>query len=153
MKKTSIGISIIAALLFGASAQADMITVGGDQTAGTGTLTINQDINFTVTADLDGQILFIFDEIVTSDGGQNFTDMLGLEFSVNLGARTALTLWRDNAEFSMGEMTPNDGFIQGASATVAIGDIITLHAGTGTMSTSQAKPTSTRGPVATTTSL
>jgi len=68
MKKTSIAISIIVALLLSSSAQAEMITVGGDQTA----LTINQDITFTITTDYSGHTYFMFDEIVTSDGSRAF---------------------------------------------------------------------------------
>jgi len=136
MKKTSIAISIIAALLLGATAQAEMITMGGDQTAGTGTLTINQDITFEVTAAGNAR-LFLFDEIVTNDGSLDSVTFSGLEWSVNGGPRIDLTDWYDNRTSTFGDVTENDGFIFGDSIAVSIGSTITLHAGTGTMSSTK----------------
>ncbi len=137
MKKTSIAISIIAALLLGATAQADMITVGGDQAPESqptepGTLTINQDITFEVTVAGDA-IVFVFDEIVTDDGIPVTVSFSGLEWSVDGGQRMALTVWRDNYSPTIGDITENDGLISGGTIAVSIGSTITLHAGTGTM--------------------
>ena len=136
MKKTSIAISIIAALLLGATAQAEMITMGGDQTAGTGTLTINQDITFEVTVAGTARI-FVFDELVTDDGSSDRVDFSGLEWSVDGGPRANLTRWYDNRTSTFGDVTENDGFIYGGMIEVSIGSTITLHAGTGTMSTTK----------------
>ncbi len=136
MKKTSIVISIIAALLLGASVQADMITMGGDQTAGTGTLTINYDLVFTITANSSGQIAFIFDEIVATDEGPDFATFSGLEYSINGGSNIAIDTWVDNLNEDFEDVTLNDGYIFGVEEpSLTIGDTITLHAGTGTMST------------------
>jgi len=136
MKKTTVAISILAALLLGATAQADMITVGGDQTAGTGTLTINQDITFEVTV-AGSAMLFIFDEIVTDDGAGDIVDFSGLQWSIDGGARMDLTRWYDNFSGIFGDVTENDGFIIGERTAVSIGNTITLHAGTGTMTTTK----------------
>ncbi len=139
MKKISIGISIVAALLLGARAQADMITVGGDQTAGTGTLTINQDITFEITAPVENaHLIFVFDEVVGADSERTWVSFLGLGFSVNGGEMLGLSQWCDNLDAPQGDMTSNDGFIHGQATSVEIGDVVTLHAGTGTMTSSDA---------------
>jgi len=138
MKKTSIGVSVIAALLLGASVQADMITVGGDQTAGTGTLTINQDITFEITI-AAGQVAFVFDEIVAScDESLSQVFFAGLEYSINEDPRRGLGVWADNGCATQGDGTPNDGYLVevGPASAVEVGDIVTLHAGTGIMTSS-----------------
>ena len=131
MKK--IGILSLATLLTGLAVQAEMITVGGDpnSTGDPAWITINQDINFTVTADGEFQ-LFVFDEIVTSDGDGNGINFLGLEFSINGGSKIALDFWIDNMASTAGDITPNDGFILGDTTNLVEGTIVTLHAGTGT---------------------
>ena len=140
MKKTTLWISILTALLLGAAAQAEMITVGGDQTAGTGTLTINQDITFTITTAGSGDWLsIVFDEIVTTDTTMDNVDFSGLEFSINGGVRKGFSIWKDNLDSTSGAVTPNDGIIQAnlPSYSLAINDTVTLHAGTGTMTSTE----------------
>ena len=131
MKKATRWISILAALLLGASSQADMITVGGDQTAGTGTLTVNQDLTFTLTAAFNGPVMFVFDEVVISDGGQTYAYISGLEYSIN-GTRHSIGRWMDNFAANIGTVTDNDGWLLTDSQTFSIGDTIVLHAGTAT---------------------
>ena len=109
-----------------------MITVGGDQTAGTGTLTINYDVVFNVTAGASA-FLFVFDEIVTADASGDNGAFSGLEYSINGGTKFSISTWRDNIGFDLSDMTPNDGYILGVFNTVSIGDTVTLHARTGTM--------------------
>ncbi len=133
MKKPTRWISLLTALLLGATAQAEMITVGGDQTNGTGTLTVNYDLVFTITETVTTTTFFIFDEIVISDGGQSQMPFSGLEFSINGGSRITLNTWTDNVSGTVGDVTPNDGFIFGDSSSFVSGDTVTLHAGTGTM--------------------
>ena len=133
MKKT-IGISLLTALLLYATAQADMITVGGDQPAGTGTLTINYDLVFNITTLSTPTVFgFVFDEIVSSDGSAALVPFSGLEFSINGGSKIALHFWVDNLGMNEGDITPNDGYLFGNAASFAIGDSVTLHAGTGAM--------------------
>ncbi len=137
MKKTTVAISILAALLLGATAQAEMITLDGDQTAGNGALTINQDITFKITADFSGGLFFVFDEIVTSDGGSSVIDFSGLEFSFDEGPRFSILQWVDNAAETASnydDITSNDGLIVGNHLVeLFTGDFLTLHAGTGYM--------------------
>ena len=140
MKKTNITISILSALLLGATAQAELITLGGDQTAGTGTLTINYDLVFNITTPSTPTVFgFVFDEIVLSDGSFAQVSFSGLEFSINGGAHYSLNQWVDNRTGSVGDVTANDGYITtGSAETIVFGDIVTLHAGIGTMSTTAA---------------
>ena len=131
MKKIIAG--LLTALALCVTAQAEMITVGGDQTAGTGTITINYDIVFTITsATSAGLLYFEFDEVVLNDGSVDSVDLLGLEFSVNGGSLTSITKWLDN-DAPFGDVTENDGYLRGSSVALFIGDKVTLHAGTGTM--------------------
>lgn len=122
--------------------QAEMITVGGDQTAGTGTLTINQDLDFTILSNHTGLILFTFDEVVVEDADytQAVNNFSGLEFSVNGGTAHSITKWVDNMGGPWGSaFTANDGYIYGLdSVSLSPGDIVTLHSGTGTMTETQA---------------
>ena len=135
MKQAGVVISILTAFLFGASAQADMITTGGDQTAGTGTLTINHDITFLVINDHSGSLFFTFDEIVTDDDTPDEPLFSGLYVSVNNGTQYSVTHWGDNLTWANEDWTANDGYLFGSTSfSVEIGDTITLHAGTGTMS-------------------
>jgi len=130
-------IAILTILMLCVTAQAaNMITVGGDQTAGTGTLTINYDITFNVTAG-SSAFLFVFDEIATADASGDNAGFSGLEYSINGGDKSSLSSWRDNLGFDLGDMTPNDGHISGVFKTVSIGDTVTLHAGTGTMTSTK----------------
>lgn len=133
--KTKLHHLITVALVTVGIAQAEMLTISGDQTAGTGSLTINQDINFTVTAGGSSTILFIFDEIVTSDGNRDLVTFSGLEYSVNGGTKAPLVNWTDNlASVPAGAITANDGYIYASSlANISVGQTVTLHAGTGTM--------------------
>jgi len=135
MKKTNLWISTLATLLIGATAQAEMITVGGDPAAGTATLTINEDITFTITeATGPTYLFFIFDEIVTSDDSLTTGGFSGLEFSVNGGDKASIEDWRDNQVDTFGDVTANDGWIYGPTVyTVVADDTVTLHAGTGSM--------------------
>ena len=140
MKKIKYWIGLILVLTLCATTQAEMIAVGGDQTAETGTLTINQDIIFTVNAvPSDVSLIFVFDEIVTADDAYTKVSFSGLEFSVNGGARRSLESWVDNLTITMGDMTPNDGYIYlDELVTLAVDDKVTLHAGTGTMTEAKA---------------
>jgi len=131
---------ITAGLLLGATAQSEMITVGGDQTAGTGTITINQDITFNVTTAYSGGLFFVFDEIVTAhDGSYNEEFFEGLTFSVNAGPALAIQRWTDNVTFNNLDGTPNDGWFSVTAnlPALAVDDIVTLHAGTGIMTSTQ----------------
>ncbi len=136
MKKTKHWISILAAVMLCATAQAEMITMGGDQTAGTGTLTVNYDIVFTITTTHSGTALFLFDEVTVVDGSYDGVTFSGLEFSVNGGSKLGIQNWVDNIDGTGGDLTPNDGYIYGNGLSLTIGDSVTLHAGTGTMTMS-----------------
>ena len=124
-------------LLAGTAARAEMITVGGDQTNGTGTLTINQDITFTInTANNSNGFIFAFDEIVQNDNSRDFADFSGLTCSVNGTNSYAVDRWVDNLADTIFDLTPNDGYVFSFNATslsLSPGDTVTLHAGTGTM--------------------
>ena len=124
-----------AMMLAGTAARAEMITVGGDQTAGTGTLTINQDITFTINTAYSGVLFFMFDEIVPDDGSQTHVNFSGLTYSINGSGSYALNQWVDNINSPGGDTTPNDGYIYNSltANSVSPGDTVTLHAGTGTM--------------------
>jgi len=134
MTKTKLWIGAISALLLAASAQAEMITLGGDQTAGTGTLTINQDITFELTVGGNQQLGFIFRDIVLSDGGTDILNFSGLTYSIDGMPPLPLLRWDDNFATSAEDVTPNDGRIYGAyTIYYSAGSTVTLHAGTGTM--------------------
>ncbi len=122
-------------LLLCAQARTEMITIGGDQAAVAGTLTLNYDLVFTITtASTHANPSFVFDEIVSNDGTYSVAKMEGLEFSVNGGDRIAIENWYDNSPGSANDQTYNDGLLQSsAQPELAINDIVTLHAGTGTM--------------------
>ena len=131
-------------LLAGTAARAEMITVGGDQTAGTGTLTINQDITFTINTSYGGNpeneggdsIYFVFDEIVQNDNSQDYASFSGLTYSINGAGSYAIDSWIDNFAATVGDITANDGFIYYNNSDplyLSPNDTITLHAGTGTM--------------------
>lgn len=138
MKKTTIAISILAALLLGATAQADLITVSGEATlpSTNATLTINQDVTFTSTADFTGMLWFVFDEALPVNATEyGFIAISGLEYSINGGTPVPLTIWLDHLGSEAGDITENDGGLYNSdvlSESLFIGDTVTLHAGTGT---------------------
>lgn len=123
--------------VFCSGAQAVLITVGGDQTAGTGTLTINQDITFNITSNRFGTLVFVFDDVVGSADAQLDTaNFSGLSFSVNGGGATnTIVYWTDNYTANHDDLTERDGYIYSTNPNwdLQIGDTVTLHAGTGTM--------------------
>ena len=121
-------------LILCAQARTEMITIGEDQTAGTGTLTLNYDLVFTITNPATANLLFVFDEVASSDGTYARASFTGLEFSINGGNHLAIQYWFDNTTAPTPDITSNDGFLYStALSTLTINDIVTLHAGTGTM--------------------
>ena len=127
-------IIIIGSVIAIQSAQASMITVTGDAAAGTGALTINQDIVFTITTEtVNTSVFFVFDEVVTADAESTYLGFSGLNCSINGGALIALGGWIDNVSAVIADMTPNDGYIFGSIPSLFVNDVVTLHAGTGTM--------------------
>lgn len=135
MKKYLVALFVMA--FFCSAAQAVLITVGGDQTDGTGTLTFNEDAVFTATSTTVGTLLFVFDEVVTSDGSLDNVNFSGLEFSINGGPRYAIANWTDNYTGNYRALTPNDAYIYyQPNVGITNGDIVTIHAGTGTMNES-----------------
>ncbi len=141
MKNKTLWINILVALMLCATAQAATITTGGDQTAGTGTLTFDQAITFNITADYTGLVFFIFDEIVTSDGSPDPCDIFDLTCSINGIVSHTIDIWSDNfaGSGSMEDISENDGIIYSVDTLfLNNGDTLTLNAGTGTMA--QFKP-------------
>lgn len=142
VKKTKYWIGLFLALISYATTRAEMVTLGGNQTNGTGTITINQDIIFTVNmASTDvTSLVFVFDEIVKADAAYTKVSFSGLEFSINGEAGKSLESWVDNMAIAVGAMTPNDGYMfLDKKFTLAVGDTVTLCAGTGTMSEANAR--------------
>lgn len=102
-----------------------------------GSLTITNDITFSVTGSGNAG-MFVFDEWVTSDGVQNGSSNIDyssyLAYPVNHNNSplpTSFDLFQtDNTTFSSGHVTPNDGLLVmiGSFAVVA-GDSVTLKAG------------------------
>jgi len=122
-------------LLLCTCVQSEMITLSGNQVLGSGKLTVNYDLTFTITMNDSSSVFFVFDEVVSSDGTDTTTSFEGLEYSINGGQRFSLTHWRDCFRYSpTGDLTENDGYIYSStSQTLAINDVVTLHAGTGSM--------------------
>ena len=117
------------------------ITSGGSGAAGTGFITFDQDVTFTITQVLfTGGIVFVIDEaVVPSDGTQDLLAATGLHYDANGGTPIDVNLWRDNWATTQNSLTPSDSFFGDAtSINASIGDTVTLHAGTLTLNAASA---------------
>jgi hypothetical protein len=119
--------------LAASQAQAALVVVAPTSSTN-GSLTITNDITFTIST-AGNAALFALDEWVTSDGTQNGSPFAALAISLNGAAPfTRDGELFDNLNSTAGAVTPNDGYLFfGPTFGVAIGDTVTLKAGTYTL--------------------
>lgn len=127
--------AFVFAVIFIPAAQADLVTLTGDIAAGTGQITINNDITFDINT--SGNVLtMVFDEWTTSDGTPALAHIAGdtsvFGYSINGGGTlTTNTRFRDNFGMTLGDISPNDGYLTFESLPpVSPGDVFTVKAGT-----------------------
>jgi hypothetical protein len=135
-------IVLAAVLLFGVlgTVRAAVVVVG-PTASNAGSLTITQDITFTITTGVTGgdvNFFFVLDEWVISDGGRDLATIPPLLISLNGGApRTYGSIGSfggeivDNFTGDLGFLTPDDGyFYYFGSPNLKTGDTVTLEAAT-----------------------
>jgi hypothetical protein len=109
------------------------ITTGGSGNGGDAHMTFSQDVTFNVTGNAN-YILFIIDEAINppaGDGSQSGIESTGLHYDINGGIAYSINHWDDNLARTVGSITAADSFFQATtSGSVAVGDTVTLHAGT-----------------------
>jgi hypothetical protein len=134
--KRPFAISILTFATFGllalAASQAHAALVVVAPTSSTnGSLTITNDITFTITT-AGNAGLFALDEWVTTDGTQNGSPFAALAISLNNAAPfTRDGVLFDNLNSTAGSVTPNDGYLFiSPTFGVAINDMVTLKSGT-----------------------
>jgi len=97
-----------------------------------GSVTITQDITFTITTAVPGDILklFVLEEWVTFDGGQNVVTVTP-PFSISLNGGAPQTAGSGDTISDNGYPTPSDGYLALLHETPAFaaGDTVTLKAG------------------------
>jgi len=110
--------------------QAAIIVVAPTATT-PGSLQITEDIVFTITAEAGSSTKqFVFDDWVVSDGYTNFSYLSpNLNILVNGVSVSFPSGLRDNMNFSNGEVSPNDGFLNASLTAMALGDEVILLAG------------------------
>ena len=130
MKKTKLpgllALATVAALTHQANA-AIIVTPNG----ATGTVSVTQDISFTITT-ASSNAAIVFDNWVSaSDGSMTTAGFYNAGMVFQNGSASGYTnvLLTDNLNFTFNEFTPTDGFFSLANFTVATGDVITLKAG------------------------
>jgi len=111
----------------------DLVRIAGDVRNGTGTLTFDNDINFTITSTDNFQFV-VFDEWTTSDGDLDVVDLLGgsvFAFSINGVDNSDSARLFDNLANTVNDITPNDGYVlTNFSHTVNAGDTLSVKAST-----------------------
>jgi PEP-CTERM motif len=118
-------------LAFNASQAHAALVVVAPTSSTNGSLTITNDITFTITTAGNAGI-FALDEWVTTDGTENGSPLAALAISLNNAAPfTRDASFFDNLNSTAGSVTPNDGYLFiGPTFGVAFGDMVTLKAGT-----------------------
>lgn len=98
------------------------------------TINIAQDTSFTVTADAALRYFAINEGNSTANTGEfeRIQSFSGLSFSINGGALTPVESWIDYAGTFVGnDVTTFDSLFRVDPINIFVGDVITLHAGTG----------------------
>lgn len=133
--KKLFAVSLIIAAV--STAQAALITTGGDPASGTGSVSFGEDVVFNITVPQLGlgMSFLIKDAHTGTDGSLDFVNFSGLQYSINGGAKQDLTRWADGLTSVSRDITPLDSYFSN-SDTVSVGDVVTLYAGTGTMTQS-----------------
>lgn len=132
MKKSLL---LISSLLMCITSYGIQLTLSGDQTGGTGVLTFSQDVTFEITTAINDDFVdFVVQNVSINGTNGNTITFSGLEMSVNGGTKEPLTAWTDRANVEENDISENDGkLLNDDSLTLSIGDVVTIHAGSGTM--------------------
>ena len=122
-------------VVFASTGRAQIIVSGNVGAGGTGTISIQSDLVFPITA-TGNAVALVFDEWVTSDGsltGANILSAGALTVSRG-GTPTQVPLQKvlDNEGGTVGGVTANDGYLLFSNYAVTTGDTVTLQAGTWT---------------------
>ncbi|MDV6031738.1 MAG: hypothetical protein F9B45_16930 [Phycisphaera sp. RhM] len=109
------------------------IIISGDVNAGTGVLTISDDITFDITSDGIAQILNFDEWGDPQDGTQDFLGSFAgtISFQVNgSDVDRPLDFILDNLTSTLNQLTPNDAYIGWfPSLAVSTGDVVTIESG------------------------
>lgn len=132
-------LALTASLLAGGIAQAVMITTTDEPFVPFPpnyemTINVAQDITFTVTADADLRYFVIDEGNLPANTGnyERINSNSGLSFSINGGALTPASSWIDYAGTLVGnDVTTYDSLLRVDPISIFIGDVVTLHTGTG----------------------
>ena len=130
-----LGTGLIAGLMISGSAQGIYIDFEGTPDSTPVSMTLAQDVKFTVTNAASTHIYFVIDELFPAPDGDTtgisfFSSQLS--FSINGGASFYISRWVDNLNTSVNNITPCDGYFFNSadSFSLSAGDVVTLHAGT-----------------------
>ena len=137
--KKKLQLILATSLLAAGIAQAVLITTTDEPNpmfVGFNDMSINaaQDVSFTVTADAALRYFVIDEGNVTANSGEfeRINSNSGLSFSINGGALAPVESWIDYAgTFVVGDVTTFDSLLRVDPINVFVGDVVTLHAGTG----------------------
>lgn len=127
------GLTLCAALTAPAQSTLVPVTVSGSA-PGTVSLTLPEDVSFTITNTADaGGIVAVFENSVPSGTALDVVLVFSsaLQIAVNGGSLYSMnTVWNDGG-VSEGALTATDSyFATGTPPTISVGDIVTLYAGT-----------------------
>lgn len=120
------------------NAEAVLITTGGNPSTGSGFITFEHDVIFTITSTgpIPAGRLFVIDEAISPLAQIHTTITAGLTYSVNGSGNYSIGTWYDNWPGGVNDISAGDS---GLSATetgpLSFNDTVTLNAGTGFMTT------------------
>ncbi|MCF7848812.1 MAG: hypothetical protein K9M45_08190 [Kiritimatiellales bacterium] len=133
MKKVIVGIVVVAAFIL-QNASAILITTGGDPANTNAFVAYSHDVTFTIESATTFFLFAVDDAVAVADSSRTFLNFGGLNFSINGGSPTNFSAWADNLASNVGDLTTRDSYFQPAAMpALSIGDSVTIHAGTGTV--------------------
>ncbi|RPJ33996.1 MAG: PEP-CTERM sorting domain-containing protein [Verrucomicrobiaceae bacterium] len=115
-------------------AESASVTIVAPTSLHNGSLTISDDIVFTITTSFNSSVNFVMDEWVTGDGNANGFGLAnpGLAVSLNFGAvDTSASYIFDNPNSfdSFPDLSANDGWFGRYLVPLFVGDVVTLKSG------------------------